>query len=868
MTHEKRFETSIENFTPSKQLLLCVDSDGCVMDSMTPKHKLCFGPLMIKEWSLEEHEEKILKLWNNFNLYSKTRGVNRFRGLALVLKEVNSHYRPIVGIGNLLHWTESDELSEASLMKKIEANHEIDIFKKALAWSRAVNRASSELGEEFLSPFRGVENLLAKAHEFADVAVVSGADPEALREEWTRHRLDAHVDLMLAQNAGSKSKCLCELVKKGYKKSDVLMCGDSMGDLKAAEQNGVYFYPVLAGREEESWQEFAPALEAFSEGRYGEIEDGLKKKFLKNLDGGGKTVNLKAKPYCLSDEDVKWVEETIAQMSDGEKVGQLFFQLTASQDEEYLKELVNKYHLGGCRYNAMSGEAVKRQNEILQKHSKIPLFIACNTESGGNGAHTDGEYIGNGIKIGATDNDEYAYKLGKFANEEAAAAGCNMAFAPVCDIHGNWQNTEVVSRAFGNDAERVARMSVAYVEGAHSTEGFASVAKHFPGNGFDLRDAHISNCVNPLGEDEWNRSFGKVYRALFEAGVDAVMGGHIMMPEYMKDVYGVTDAEKLLPATLCPEIMTELLREKLGFNGMVVSDASHMVAMTNRMTRREMLPACINAGCDMFLFFNDPDEDYSTMLEAYKSGIIGRERMNEALTRILGLKAKMGLHRGILPHPAPDKTEIKATAESISRDSITLVKYKDSVLPLTPEKYKRIMIVYVKGAEGPMDAFIKMAMGEGEKPSPAKELCDRLNARGFEAFIYESPLEKMKKQASEGEKPSLNLYFAGKNSVADFVSCQDLVITLFDVTVGRPSFGMSKGGGEIPWYVFEIPVIAISVNSPTMLADVPQVRTYINAYDSKPHTLDALVDKLTEGADAFVGKDPIDSFCGMPDTRI
>ena len=126
----------------------------------------------------------------------------------------------------------------------------------------------------------------------------------------------------------------------------------------------------------------------------------------------------------------------------------------------------------------------------------------------------------------------------------------------------------------------------------------------------------------------------------------------------------------------------------------------------------------------------------------------------------------------------------------------------------------------------------------------------------------------MKKMIAAGEKPSLNLYFAGKNAIADFVAQQDLVITLCDVMNGRPSFGLSKGGGEIPWYVFELPVVAISVNAPTMLADIPQVRTYINAYDSKPSTLDALVDNLVSGADAFKGKDPIDSFCGLWDAKI
>jgi len=586
-------------------------------------------------------------------------------------------------------------------------------------------------------------------------------------------------------------------------------------------------------------------------------------------------VDLRAKPYYLNDEDIRWVEETIAGMTDEEKVGQLFFQLTAGIDEEYLKNLMEKYHLGGCRYNNMPGNVVQMQNATLQKYAKVPLFIACNTEAGGNGACSDGTFIGSGIKIGATGNREYAKLLGQYANEEAAALGCNMAFAPVCDIHENWLNTEVVSRAFGNDPTRVADMSKAYLEGAHTIDGFACAAKHFPGNGQDFRDAHIANNINSCNEQQWMETFGLVYKTLIDADLDAIMGGHIMMPEYMREVKpGIRD-EEMLPATLCPEIMTGLLRDKLGFNGMVVTDASHMVAMTDRMTRKEMLPASINAGCDMFLFFNDPDEDFATMLDAYKTGIISQARMTEALTRILGLKAHMGLHKKAALVPAAPagevlgKAEYKAAAEAISRDSVTLVKYKDvDVLPLTPEKYKRIMIVYVKGAAGPMDALVQMAMGGGNQQNPAEALRDRLIARGFDAFIYESPLDKMKKQIAAGEKPNLNLYFAGKNAIAEFVSQQDLVITLCDVMNGRPSFGLSKGGGEIPWYVFELPVVAVSVNAPTMLADIPQVRTYINAYDSKPSTLDALADCLVGGPDSFKGSDPIDSFCGLWDAKI
>ena len=590
-------------------------------------------------------------------------------------------------------------------------------------------------------------------------------------------------------------------------------------------------------------------------------------------------VDLRAKPYNLGDEDIRWVETTIAGMTDEEKVGQLFFQLTASQEEAYLKELMEKYHLGGCRYNAMPGAKVLEQNRTLQKYAKIPVFIACNPEQGGNGVCRDGTFVANQIKVGATGKTEYAQAMGRVSGAQTFATGCNMTFAPVVDITYNWECEEVLARAYGNDPKLVATMGKAYMDGVHMTEGVASCAKHFPGNGQDYRDAHVSNNINHFGLEDWMASYGYVYKTLIDGGLDAIMGGHIMMPTYMQELNPDITMDEMMPATLCPEIMTDLLRNKLGFNGMVVTDASHMVGMTNRMKRKDMLPASINAGCDMFLFFNDPDEDYNTMLDAYKNGIISEERMVEALTRILGLKAKMGLNKKAKEEICPSdeycaaelsNPEYRAVAGQVSKDCLTLVKYKDEgVLPLNPEKTKRVMIVQVKGPDGPMAQLAAMAMGMGgAKKTPAEKLRDRLIEKGFDAHIYVSPLDQILADVKAGKPFNLNIYFAGKHAISDFTAQQDLVITLFNVANGHPVFGMSKGGGEIPWYVHELPVVGISVNKPTMLADCPMLRTYINAYDSNDDTMDALVEALVSGPDAFKGTDPIDSFCGMWDTHM
>ncbi len=590
-------------------------------------------------------------------------------------------------------------------------------------------------------------------------------------------------------------------------------------------------------------------------------------------------VDLRAKPYCLEAEDIAWVEKTIASMTAEEKVGQLFWQLTAGNSEEYLQELMEKYHLGGCRYNAMPGKMVLNQNRILQKYAKIPVFIACNPEQGGNGVCPDGTFVSSQIKIGATGKTEYARAMGRVSGAQIKATGCNMAFAPVVDITYNWECEEVLSRAYGSDHKLVADMGKAFMKGLQETAGVYCCAKHFPGNGQDYRDAHMSNNINHFGLADYMQTYGHVYQTLIDNGLDAIMGGHIMMPEYMKELNPDITMDEMMPATLCPEIMTDLLRGKLGFNGMVVTDASHMVGMTNRMKRKDMLPKAINAGCDMFLFFNDPEEDYGTMLDAYNSGIISEQRMTEALTRILGLKAAKGMHKMTAEQlcgsdealaEALASTEFKSYAAQVSKDALTLVKYKDEgVLPLDTAKTKRVMLVNIKGPDSPMARLAAIAMGAGAgKKTPVEKLRDRLIEKGFDAFIYESPLDKVMKEVAAGKPFNLNLYFAGKNAISEFVSGMDLVISFFDVANGHPVFGMSKGGGEIPWYVHEIPVVGISVNKPTMLADAPMLRTYINTYDSNDDTMDALVEALLTGPEAFRGTDPIDSYCGMWDTHM
>ncbi|MBQ8207684.1 MAG: HAD family hydrolase [Clostridia bacterium] len=278
--------TELSEYQKKKDYLICVDSDGCAMDTMDIKHFRCFGPCMVEEWRLEAWKDEILARWNEINLYTITRGINRFKGLAMALHEINENYCPIEGIDILRHWAEnSPELSNNALKKEIEEHESCAVLKRALAWSMAVNKAVNELPRELKKPFHGAGEALAHAQKFADVAIVSSANLDAVIEEWGIHGLLEHTDIILSQNAGSKAYCIEQLVAKGYDPRHVIMCGDAPGDMQAAESNGVYFYPILVKHEGESWREFVnTACGKLIEGCYGgDYQVSKKNEFLKNL---------------------------------------------------------------------------------------------------------------------------------------------------------------------------------------------------------------------------------------------------------------------------------------------------------------------------------------------------------------------------------------------------------------------------------------------------------------------------------------------------------------------------------------------------------------------------------------------------------
>lgn len=561
-------------------------------------------------------------------------------------------------------------------------------------------------------------------------------------------------------------------------------------------------------------------------------------------------IQYKENPFYLTEEQVQWVESTYDSMSLEEKIGQLFCPIVFTKDEKELKELVETKHIGGMLYREGPGEELRQSHKILQDASKIPLLTASNLEYGGNGSAIEGTYYGREMLAAATGDVERAYQLGKVSCSEGAAVGVNWSFAPVVDLDLNYHNPITNVRTFGSDLQTVIDMGKAYIRGAKE-EGVATSVKHFPGDGVDERDQHLVTSVNALSCKEWDESYGKIYKEMIEAGTLTVMAAHIALPAY-EEYFDQKPCERILPATLSENLLKKLLREQLGFNGLIVTDATPMVGFCSAMDRATAVPLSIENGCDMFLFNRNMEEDFRLMREGYEKGILSDARLEEAVKHILATKAAMHLpekqEKGQL---VPDASALDILncetydcwAKECADEGVTLVKDIQNLLPIDPKKHKRVLLELM-----------------GDFPSN-KRVCEsfvrELEARGFEVTVYEPEGFEVMEDSVESFKSRYDLIFYVGN-----------IETASNKTVSRLNWHTMFGlGNNMPWMVHEMPALFVSVGNPYHLLDAPMIKTFVNGYCNSEYVIHAVVEKLC-GDSEFKGKSPIDPFCGKPDLKL
>ena len=564
-------------------------------------------------------------------------------------------------------------------------------------------------------------------------------------------------------------------------------------------------------------------------------------------------IQYKEKPFYLDDEGIQWVEQTLSSMTLEEKIGQLFCVTDMITDPKALRAFVQKYHIGGFMYRAGDPAEVQTAHRAMQEASRIPLLLACNLESGGNGIATNGTFFGRQMEVAAADDPTHAYRLGMVCAKEGAAAGCNWSFAPIVDIDYNWRNPITNVRTWGSDPDQVIELSKAYMDGVRDTKvPMAVTIKHFPGDGVDERDQHLVSTVNSLSEAEWENTYGRIYRELIDHGAQTVMAGHILQPEMTRKLCpGIRD-EEILPASTNKYLITDLLHGELGFNGLVTTDATPMVGFSGFLTRREAIAKSIMAGVDVILFCKNIDEDFTGVKADIENGTITVLRVNEAVRRQLALKASLGLHKSHKDGtiiPGEDALSVIGCEEhtqwarECADEAITLVKDNQNLLPISPEKTKRIRLTVL--GEGQDGAF-------GDGGSITAALKEALEKEGFEVSLYDyATMER-------GE-----IFTAG---VEDMRAKFDLSIVAANVATGsnnttRRLDWITLMAANEPWYTREIPTMFISFCNPYHMIDVPFISTFINCYSSNSYCVEAAVEKLV-GKSEFQGVSPVDPWCG------
>ncbi|MCM1541183.1 MAG: glycoside hydrolase family 3 protein [Blautia sp.] len=578
-------------------------------------------------------------------------------------------------------------------------------------------------------------------------------------------------------------------------------------------------------------------------------------------------IDFRAKPFYLDDEAVEWVESTFAHMTLDEKCGQVFCPMGFSSEEDTLKTLVQDIGVGGMMYRADTAANIQNTHRKIQELARIPLLLAANTEAGGDGLALEGTSFGKPMAVAATDDPENGYRMGLTACREGAALGLNWSFAPIVDINYEFHNPITNVRTFGDDPDKVIAFASRYLDGADECDVAAAI-KHFPGDGVDERDQHILTSINSLSAEAWDESYGKVYQTLIDKGAKTVMVGHIAQPAYVKALNPEASREETLrPASLSKELLTGLLRGRLKFNGLISTDATPMVGFTAAMPREQAIPTAIACGCDMILFNKSLEEDLGYLKKGLENGLLTQERLDEAVLRILAVKASLHLHtkqrQGALV-PGEDALKVvgcaehKAWAREVAEKSVTLVRDEKKLLPLSPEKFRRVYLNVIQKEMSPEDPYVQ-------------QWKERFEAEGFEVTVRDRRIAITVQDFMDpaGMTPQKGrLMHEMYRSVEEMKRDYDLYVYICNMenasnnTTLRLNWNVCFGlGDDAPWLVSEIPVVMISTAYPYHLFDAPMIGTYINSYSGQPEFCKAVMDKLM-GRSAFLGISPVDPLCG------
>jgi beta-N-acetylhexosaminidase len=544
-------------------------------------------------------------------------------------------------------------------------------------------------------------------------------------------------------------------------------------------------------------------------------------------------------PFALAAAEIDWVRQIFSELSQQEKICQLINLQIMPGDEAGLQAF-ERHPLGAVSMIHFS-DPVACQATIarLKSVSRIAPLISADLEGGVTSGRLTSIFPNQLGCAAANCLSTYGQAL-EALSSELKALGIHWTFSPVLDVNHSFQSAIVGTRSYGSEPALISEMAQINID-VFQRNGIATTAKHWPGEGYDDRDQHLVTTINPLTMSDWQDVFGRLYSRAIDSGVLSIMSAHIALPAYAQG-QGEVGVELYRPASISKHLNQRLLRRDLGFNGLIVSDATLMGGLESWGPRHQWLPEVIENGCDMMLFSESLTEDINTLQDALEKGLLSHKRLDEAVIRVLGLKAKLGLHRqsatDTVDHSNIDLQQHKEVMSRLSDLSITCVKDTRAILPLNLERYRRIWMFKEENVH-PLGADADFRIGIDEA----------LRAEGFEVHVFDPAVHKLDDCANA----DLIVYAIAQESL--------LTKSRLFLDWAKLHGGTFAGMRRLWW---DKPTMLISFGHPYYLYDAPRMPCLINAYTATPQVQSALIEKLM-GRSAFTGKSPVDAMCGLPD---
>ncbi len=550
-------------------------------------------------------------------------------------------------------------------------------------------------------------------------------------------------------------------------------------------------------------------------------------------------------PIHIDKAGQKWADKTLRKMSPEEKVGQLFgikvlVQFLNDADPKWtqLRDNVRKYHIGSLVMTVPQEDPVLLKSqpyvaaELLnrvQRSSKLPLIVAADFERGVSMRLNGTTVFPHAMAFGATGKPENAGAFGRITALEARAIGVQWNFFPDADVNSNPANPIINTRSFGGDPAQVGDFVAAYIRGAHEG-GMLVTAKHFPGHGDTATDSHLGLAQVTGDRARLDAVELPPFKQAIEAGVDAVMVAHVTVP--------ALDAEPNRVATTSKAIVTGLLREDMGFKGIVVTDALDMAGLT-RIYAKDAGRAAVesfNAGNDVLIIPADLDASYRSMLQAVHSGEISRQRLDQSVRKILELKASLGLNKARLVDLSQlsskmAKPENLAVGQRVADEAITLVRDNGKVVPLHSVGTSPAALPYQSLTEV-SNRLVAVIFSEDLRTDPGRMLEHQILARVPDARIVYADA-----RSAAGMKPS----------VVEAVEAAEHVIAAVYVvpTAGkamrgaggalRNSAAMDDATGSLLSAILDRAAsrtVVLAMGNPYVVQDFPAIENYVCAFSN------------------------------------